>query len=210
MQRLDSVLLEEKEAFSGLEDQIERVVNKLREIAESSDDSSGRKEDADDTSSLANELTNFIDNIENHMKKFIIQVDKQHGSDRAALSGCFRNEMQTIESRLAETIHRRRRPSSSTVVKDGMEEKNSPVIKEGQASASSSSVSFESKYVNLSDDLQNCLMYCCIFPENCWIPKGKLIRLLVAEALIEEKPERVTEDIAEENIYELVSQEMLL
>ncbi|KAF3437501.1 hypothetical protein FNV43_RR20255 [Rhamnella rubrinervis] len=113
----------------------------------------------------------FFDNIENHMEKFIIQVDKQPGSDRTALSGCFRNEMQTIESCLAETFHRMSQPSN---------------------------------------DLQNCLMYCCIFPENFWIPKGKLIRLLVAEALIKEKAERVTEDIAEENIYEPVSQEMLL
>ncbi|KAF3437497.1 hypothetical protein FNV43_RR20250 [Rhamnella rubrinervis] len=85
----------QRKAFSGLEDQIERVVNKLMEIAESSDDSSGTKEDADGTSNLANELKNFIDNIENHMEKFIIQVDKQHGSDRTALSGCFRNEMRT-------------------------------------------------------------------------------------------------------------------
>lgn len=204
LQRLDSVSLKEKEAFSGLADQMQRVVNILREIAASSDDSSGKKEDADDTSSLANELRDFIDDIENHMEKFVIEMDKQQGSDRTALGGCFRNEMQMIEFRLAETIHRMRQPSSSTVVKGEMEEKNSPVIKEGQAS-----VSFESSYVNLSDDLQNCLMYCCIFPENYWIPKGKLIRLLVAEDLIKEKAERVKEDIAEENIYELVSQGML-
>ncbi|XP_015882445.2 disease resistance protein RPM1 [Ziziphus jujuba] len=57
--------------------------------------------------------------------------------------------------------------------------------------------------------MKNCLLYCCIFPESYWIAKGKLIRLLVAEDLINKKAGKVMEDIAEENIYELVDQRML-
>lgn len=211
LQRLNSVLLKEKEPFSVLEDQLERVVNKIREIAGSSDDSSSQNKD-DDTSTLATELRDFINDVKKHKEKYVMEIDKQYGYDKTALSGSFRNEMQMIESCLAQTIHRMRQTTSPTEVQGEKEENNSHGIKEGETSAASSSsksVSFESNYVNLPAELQNCLLYCCIFPDNYWIPKGKLIRLLVAEDLIKEKAERLMEDTAEENIYELVNQGML-
>lgn len=206
LQRLDSLLLREKKAFAGLEDQIERIVNKLRELAGFSDGSSGTEDVGFGT--WENELKDFIDDVENRIEEFIRQINKQQGSDPITLSSSIRNEMQMIESRVAETIHRMTQASSSTAVQGKMEEKNSQGSNKGQSSASSS-VSFESNFINLPDELQNCLLYCCIFPENYWIAKGKLIRLLVAENLIKEKAGKVMEDIAEENIYELVNQGML-
>ena len=53
-------------------------------------------------------------------------------------------------------------------------------------------------------------MYCCIFPENYGIAKGRLIRLLVAEGLTKENAGQIVEDVAEDNINDLVSQGMLL
>ncbi|KAG6735560.1 hypothetical protein POTOM_061830 [Populus tomentosa] len=75
--------------------------------------------------------------------------------------------------------------------------------KEGQTSVESSSVPFRLKYNSLPYYLRSCLMYCCIFPENYGIAKGRLIRLLAAEGLIQEKAGQIVEDVAEENINDL-------
>ncbi|KAJ0106021.1 hypothetical protein Patl1_18109 [Pistacia atlantica] len=61
-------------------------------------------------------------------------------------------------------------------------------------------------YTDLPYYLQYCLMYCCIFPINHRISKGKLIRLMVAEGLAQEKPGQLMEDTAQENISELINQ----
>ncbi|KAJ0047933.1 hypothetical protein Pint_15517 [Pistacia integerrima] len=61
-------------------------------------------------------------------------------------------------------------------------------------------------YTDLPYYLQSCLMYCCIFPINHRISKGKLIRLMVAEGLAQEKPGQLMEDTAQENISELINQ----
>ncbi|WCJ36120.1 Disease resistance protein (CC-NBS-LRR class) family [Euphorbia peplus] len=78
-----------------------------------------------------------------------------------------------------------------------------------QTSSASSSDQFNLKYNSLPYYLKSCLLYCCIFPENCWIGKGKLIRLLVAQGLIQENTGQILEDVAENNINELISQGML-
>ncbi|KAM0979491.1 hypothetical protein ACFX13_015621 [Malus domestica] len=61
----------------------------------------------------------------------------------------------------------------------------------------------------LTGFLQHCIMYCSILSGYYGIPKGKLIRLLVARGLVQEKLGRFMEDVAEENLYELISQGML-
>lgn len=191
LERLDSLLVQEKEAFDGLEDHIEKIVNKLKEILQFFDDT-GNTED------YSNELKDIINDIESHMDKFLSQTD-----DGTTLKDCFRNDMQKIDFRLSETIQRKKEFSSSTIV-DSQELK-------GQTSASSSysTFSFESDFENLSEPLRNCLMYCCIFPEGFLIHKGKLIRLLVAEGLIEDREGKVMEDTAEQCICELVNKGML-
>ncbi|KAJ4712396.1 putative Disease resistance protein family [Melia azedarach] len=81
-------------------------------------------------------------------------------------------------------------------------------MEEGQTSSSVAS-QFILNYTDLPYYLQACLTYCCVFPENYWIPEGKLIRLLVAESLVQEKPGKIMEDIADENINILINQGML-
>ncbi|XP_021801751.1 disease resistance protein RPM1-like [Prunus avium] len=98
--------------------------------------------------------------------------------------------------------------ASSNAIEGEMEEtENSQENEEGETSACSSSLPLQLCYRDLPDYLQNCLMYCCILPDG--ISKGKLIRLLVAQGLIQEKAGHVMEDVAEENISELISQGML-
>ncbi|KAI5329747.1 hypothetical protein L3X38_029144 [Prunus dulcis] len=89
--------------------------------------------------------------------------------------------------------------ASSNAIEGEMEEaENSQENEEGETSASSSSLPLPLCYRDLPDYLQNCLMYCCILPDS--ISKGKLIRLLVAQGLMQEKAGHVMEDVAEENI----------
>ncbi|KAL6175981.1 hypothetical protein ACLB2K_052617 [Fragaria x ananassa] len=52
-------------------------------------------------------------------------------------------------------------------------------------------------------------MYCSIFPESYWLSKGKLIRLLVAQGLIQETAGKIMEDVAEEYICELINEQLL-
>ncbi|XP_062118406.1 putative disease resistance protein At1g59780 [Humulus lupulus] len=164
LQKLESMLVQEKAAFAEAKDQIEKVVNKLKEIGEL----------LDDKETWINEK---------------------------------------VEVLLSETIQRVTKFDCSTTSEDDSEEcnKSCHCLNEEQTSASSSSKLslLQSNYSNLSECLQNCLMYCCIFPENFLIHKGKLIRLLVAEGLIKEKEGRLMEDIADEHIGELVNKGLL-
>ncbi|KAJ9163783.1 hypothetical protein P3X46_023415 [Hevea brasiliensis] len=236
LQRLESLLLQETQTFAALNDQIEHIEGSLGEIGEFlGDRGSGGNDDA--FSTWVNQLQDLVHDMDDQVDEFIIQMDKQIGSDRLALTQCFSNELQKIESQLAEIIRRMAESAiaeedtgeqkdnteqsygkeesqmqfSSTTI-EGWKEENEgegeqvPGQKEGQTSTL---VSFNLKYRNLPYYLQAGLKYCCIFPANYWINKGRLIRLLVAEGLIQEKTGHMLEDIAEENINELVIQGML-
>ena len=68
----------------------------------------------------------------------------------------------------------------SSIVTEGSKEENEgnkeqSQGQEGQTSSAPSSAPFNLQYDSLPYYLQSCLMYCCIFPENYWINKGKLI-----------------------------------
>ncbi|PON72256.1 hypothetical protein PanWU01x14_066470 [Parasponia andersonii] len=193
-----TLLVQEKEAFSGHEDQIKKVVNKLKLIGESSDDKGF----------WINEVRDVINDMEAHIDKYLSQKGKHEAEDQKTLIDGFRNDMQKIEIRLSETIQRKTQLDCSTNSEDDIEDnKSSHGMKEGQTSASSSSTLslFESEFINLTDCVRDCLMYCCIFPDNYLIRKGKFTRLLVAEGLIEEKEGK----LAEEHIGELVNKGML-
>ncbi|XP_048443985.1 disease resistance protein RPM1 [Pyrus x bretschneideri] len=99
--------------------------------------------------------------------------------------------------------------SSNTTEGEMEENRNSEESEEVAISCSSSSLTLETCYGTLPDYLQQCLMYCSILPDYHGIPKGKLIRLLVAQGLVQEKAGRIMEDVAEENLYELISLGML-
>ena len=100
----------------------------------------------------------------------------------------------------------------SSITSDGkMEEsRDSHEDEKGETSASPSSpCPLQLRYSELPYYLQSCVMYCSILPESYRLSKGKLIRLLVAQGLIEEKPGRIMEDVAEEYICELINQQLL-
>ncbi|KAJ6375519.1 hypothetical protein OIU77_000499 [Salix suchowensis] len=233
IQRLESLLLRETETFAGLEDQMEMVKGAIKEIGCFYVDGGDDEGDAA-FSRWETELKNLVDDLDDHVDEFVIQMDQQQGSDRSGLTDCFRTELLNVESRIAKTTHKMRELKNSGTTAGGMGEKSdnkdpshgeeevqteldlipSEAEKEenegDQTSVESSCVPFRLKYNSLPYYLKSCLMYCCIFPENYGIAKGRLIRLLVAEGLILEKAGQIGEDVAEENINDLGSQGMLL
>ncbi|KAK9278910.1 hypothetical protein L1049_028491 [Liquidambar formosana] len=199
IQRLGSQLPQETETFAGLEDQIENLMSILKQVG----DVCSTEGDAA-VRSLVKELRDLIFETDDCIDEFIIQMDNQNGSDRMALAQSFRSELEKLVSSLAETVQRLTELDHSTTIEGEKEEdqKNSNLMDDGESSDSTSS--FKLNYKNLPYYLQACLKYCCIFPKDFWIPKGKLIRLLVAQSLIQEKAGTIMEVIAEENINELV------
>ena len=72
---------------------------------------------------------------------------------------------------------------------------------ETSAAPSSTSCPLQLRF-ELPDHLQRCIIYCSIFPESYLLSKAALIRLLVAQGLVEEIAGRIMEDVAEEYICE--------
>ncbi|KAL0339463.1 UNVERIFIED_CONTAM: Disease resistance RPP8-like protein 3 [Sesamum angustifolium] len=65
-------------------------------------------------------------------------------------------------------------------------------------------------YNKLPYELRNCFLYLGMFPEDYEIPAWKLIRLWIAEGFIKQKPGNSLEDVAEENLKELVSRNLVM
>ncbi|KAK1296872.1 Disease resistance protein RPM1 [Acorus calamus] len=57
--------------------------------------------------------------------------------------------------------------------------------------------------------LRHCFLYCSVFPDGSAIKRKRLIRLWVAEGLIEERDGLTMEEVAEANLKELVFQSVL-
>ena len=75
---------------------------------------------------------------------------------------------------------------------------------------SSSSESFKSNYAKLPDYLKSCLDYSAIVCRISYrVEIGKLVRLLLAEGLIEDRPGDIMEDAAENVLKELIDLGML-
>ncbi|KAG2726569.1 hypothetical protein I3760_01G118500 [Carya illinoinensis] len=55
----------------------------------------------------------------------------------------------------------------------------------------------------------NCFLYLSIFPEDYWIKKMRVIRLWIAEGLIEAKEGKTLEDVAEDYLNELLNRGLL-
>lgn len=203
-QSLDSLLLQESESLSGFEDELQQIMSILREIG-SFPAESGSTEEIDAVHSLVRELKDIINETDDSVDEFIIQMDTHIGSERKTLIDSFRAKLQKTGSRLADTVHRMRELNNS-ITGEKRGDENFHEMDEGETSASSS---LKLQYTNLPYHLQICFAYCCIFPENYWINKGRLIRLFIAEGLIQGKAGEVIEDIAQENINELINMGML-
>lgn len=74
---------------------------------------------------------------------------------------------------------------------------------------SSSSESFKSNYAKLPDYLKSCLDYSAIVCGRYGVEIGELVRLLLAEGLIEDRPGDIMEDVAENVLKELIDLGML-
>ncbi|KAJ6981228.1 hypothetical protein NC653_024587 [Populus alba x Populus x berolinensis] len=74
---------------------------------------------------------------------------------------------------------------------------------------SSSSESFKSNYAKLPDYLKSCLDYSAIVCGRYGVEIGKLVRLLLAEGLIEDRPGDIMEDVAANVLKELIDLGML-
>ncbi|KAL3577799.1 hypothetical protein D5086_019303 [Populus alba] len=74
---------------------------------------------------------------------------------------------------------------------------------------SSSSESFKFKYAKLPEYLKSCLDYSAIVCERYPVEIGKLVRLLLAEGLIEDRPGDIMEDVAGNVLKELIDLGML-
>ncbi|KAF8378244.1 hypothetical protein HHK36_029583 [Tetracentron sinense] len=256
LQRLDSILLQEPETFSGLEDQILWLMSILNEIGWLFGDIRRRTGGDDAVHSWVRELRDIVHDMDDCIDEFIIQMYNQNGSSRTASTAHFESELEKINARLAEFIDSMSKFDNLTAAEERRKEdmESSYKVDEGETSSPSShslnfaslayylgsclryccnfsgkerreeenessskadegeascSFNFRLNYRNLPYYLRSCLMYCCIFPEKYWIPKGRLIRLLVAEGLVQEIPGVIMEDIAEQNIEKLVSLGML-
>ncbi|KAJ9174375.1 hypothetical protein P3X46_017402 [Hevea brasiliensis] len=75
----------------------------------------------------------------------------------------------------------------------------------------SSLAPFKSNYEKLPHYLKSCLDYCYVVSKKCsrGMTKGEVVRLLLAQGLIPEKPGEIMEDTAENIINELIGLEML-
>eukprot|EP00257_Ricinus_communis_P027429 XP_025014843.1 probable disease resistance RPP8-like protein 2 isoform X1 [Ricinus communis] len=206
LQRLDSQETQ-METFAGLDDQIERIKGLLREIAEFFGDRGSISHVA--FSTWIDKLKKIVSDMDDQVDEFIIQIDRQIGSDRLASTECFRIELQKSESSLFETIQRIRELKNSTVTKEEKREKEdsneqSHGREEGKMRLSSNTIEGPKE-----ENEGNMEQFHEQEEENYWINKGKLIRLLVAEGLTQEKTGQLLEDVAEGNINELVNQGML-
>ncbi|KAG8388712.1 hypothetical protein BUALT_Bualt02G0153900 [Buddleja alternifolia] len=68
-------------------------------------------------------------------------------------------------------------------------------------------------YNKLPYNLRDCFLYLGMFPEDYEIPAWKLIRLWIAEGFVQEDPrkhEQCLEEIAEENLEELINRNLLM
>ncbi|XP_058009869.1 disease resistance protein RPM1-like [Hevea brasiliensis] len=76
----------------------------------------------------------------------------------------------------------------------------------------SSLAAFKSNYEKLPHYLKSCLDYCYVVSKEFYMSimkKGNIVRLLLAQGLIPEKPGEIMEDTAENIINELIGLEML-
>jgi len=74
---------------------------------------------------------------------------------------------------------------------------------------SSSSETYKSNYAKLPDYLRSCLDYSSIVSNRYPVEIGKLVRLLLAEGLIQDKPGDIMEDVAANVVKELIDLGML-
>ncbi|XP_042491110.1 putative disease resistance protein At1g58400 [Macadamia integrifolia] len=206
LQRLSSLKLQE--ASPSLQDQIQKLKNRLEEIVSFSGDigSTSKQEDG----LVCNWLGDLIETLhdaENCINEYVTKARSQDGSDQALSIVQFCGELGKINARIAEILRQRSQlimpPTWKATEEIGQSSSGDSVDVVGEESLAP----FALNYRNLPSYLRSCLLYCSLFPEK--ISRGRLVRLLVAEGVLQGRPGEIMEEIAEEKIKELVGQGML-
>lgn len=65
-------------------------------------------------------------------------------------------------------------------------------------------------YKKLPHELRDCFLYIGVFPEDTEIPAWKLIRLWIAEGFIQQNASSSLEEVAEDNLNELVARNLVM
>ncbi|KAL7114582.1 hypothetical protein ACP275_04G129700 [Erythranthe tilingii] len=65
-------------------------------------------------------------------------------------------------------------------------------------------------YNQLPHDLRDCFLYLGMFPEGTEIHAWKLIRLWIAEGFIQQKPKKSLEEVAEDNLKNLINRNLVV
>ncbi|XP_042477862.1 disease resistance protein RPM1-like isoform X2 [Macadamia integrifolia] len=210
LQRLSSLKLQENEGSPCLLDQIKKLQNRLEDIANFRREvgNSSKQEDGL-ISNWESDLIEIVNDAVNCIDQCVAKIRTQDGSDQDLSIAQFCSELEKIDERLAGISSRRSQldmpPLPTLVAKEeiGLSSSTDVVDVVGEESFAP----FALNYRNLPSYLRSCLFYCSLFPGK--ISRGRLVRLLVAEGILQERPGEVMEDIAEENINELLSQGML-
>ncbi|KAJ9683389.1 hypothetical protein PVL29_019112 [Vitis rotundifolia] len=144
---------------------------------------------------------------EDFVDDFIIKVYGQTEKDRKDSIAEFGNELQNINSRVSEILNRRPRLEASLMLEEIQRFLRSKFVFDEDKETALASCMLN--YINLPYDLKLSLLFCRAFPGYYRKKKGKLVRVLVAAGLIQEKPGELMEDKAQENIERLVDLGML-
>ncbi|XP_043696430.1 putative disease resistance protein At1g58400 isoform X3 [Telopea speciosissima] len=210
LQRLSSLILEESEASTDLQDQFQRLKNRLEEIGSFPGESGRRKHEDRLFCGWTSDFVETLHDADNCINQYVTKTRNRDGSDQAQTIVQICNELEKIDARLAESSCRRSqlKMTPTSEAKEEIGESSSTTTDDVDVEGEESLAPFELNYRNLPSYLRSCLLYCSLFPEK--ISRGRLVRLLVAGGILQERPAgEVMEDIAEENINELVGQGML-
>ncbi|PIA29328.1 hypothetical protein AQUCO_06100089v1 [Aquilegia coerulea] len=210
IQKLNSLVLQESLVLSGLEDQIQSLITILDVIGGVYSIDFVTEEHYKFESRWFCRLKNIIQNMEDCIDEFIIQMENQSGSDhQTSLIDICRNELEKLKESLVELMNRMSQHKKEKEVKIEDPDTKESSSQAGEAEtdeteAPTSPTPIKYYHISIPYYLRSCLMYCAIVPKEYGIAKGRLVRLLVAEGLILEKPGEIPEDIAEEYIKTLV------